>query len=111
MNEKISRSTTRNLSQQTSNRGVDTWFNEQAAKFEDARFFWMALFITAQSCLGSVACMFILKNHASDFMLATCAAVTMVCNSILIAQGPGKWCLASFYLSIVLNLVFILLNV
>lgn len=111
MNEKISHNTTGNLSQQTSDRGIDTWFNEQAVKFESARFFWMALFITAQSCLGSAACMFILKNDASDFMLATCATVTMACNSILIAQGPAKWCLTTFYLSIFLNSIFILLNV
>ena len=32
----------RNGSQNSSNRGIDTWFNEQAEKFEKSRFGWMA---------------------------------------------------------------------
>ncbi|MDF2448088.1 MAG: hypothetical protein K0R26_592 [Bacteroidota bacterium] len=111
MNEKITHTASHILNQKSSAKGIDTWFNEQAAKFEAARFFWMAIFIIAQSCLGSVACMFILKNHASDVLLASCAAITMLCNSILIAQGPGKWCIATFYLSIILNSIFIIVNI
>lgn len=93
-----------------SERGVDTWFAEQAKKFEDSRFFWMSVYMTLQSCLGAAACMFILQNKASDVVLAACAAITMGCNAVLIAQGPGKWCLSSFYLSMVLNTAFIAFN-
>lgn len=88
-----------------------TWLEKQELNFEEARFFWMAVIITAQSCLGSVACMFILKNHASDFVLAGCAAITMGCNAIFIAQAPARWCLGAFYLSVILNTVFIVVNV
>lgn len=91
--------------------GVDGWFNHQATKFEEARFGWMAIAITIQSCLGSIACMFILQNNASDIMLALCAAITMACNAMFIALAPGKWCLGSFYLSVFLNVIFILLNI
>ena len=87
------------------------WFNKQAEKFESTRFGWTAILITAQSCLGSIDCMYILQHHASDIMLAFCAALTMGCNAIFIAQGPGKWCLFSFYLSMIVNNIFILLNI
>lgn len=91
--------------------GVDGWFNRQVAKFEAFRFGWMTIYLTAQSCLGAIACMYILKNNASDIMLASCAAVTMGSNAVFIAQGSGKWCLLSFYISVLLNLFFIFTNI
>lgn len=94
----------------SSKRGIDTWFNEQAIKFEDARFFWMAVYMTSQSCLGSVACGFILKNHANVLMLCACAAITMASNAVLIALGSPKLCLTIVYLSFLLNTIFILIN-
>ncbi len=97
--------------QVSSQKGIDTWFNEQAIKFEKARFFWMALYITAQSCLGSVACGFILQNNANEFMLGICAAVTMGSNAVFIALGPPKLCLTVVYLSFIINTIFILINI
>jgi hypothetical protein len=94
-----------------SQKGIDTWFNEKAIKFEESRFFWMAAYITVQSCLGSVACGFILQNHASTLMLCACAAITMGANAVLIALGPPKLCLTIVYLSILLNTIFILINI
>ena len=88
-----------------------SWLDKQAEKFENARFFWMAVYLTVQSCLGSVACGFILMNDASIIMLSSCAAITMGCNAVLIAQGPGKWCVLSFYASILVNTIFIIVNV
>ncbi|MGZ3921367.1 MAG: hypothetical protein ACXVC7_13795, partial [Bacteroidia bacterium] len=82
-----------------------------AAKFEESRFGWMTAYMTIQSCLGAIAAAFILQSHASIIMLALCSMITMGCNAILIAQGPGKWCLFSFYLSIVVNTVLIFLTV
>jgi len=97
--------------QLTSQKMNPTWFDKQAEKFENARFFWMAVYLTAQSCLGSIACGFILENNASDLMLATCAAITMGCNAVLIALGPPKLCLTVVYLSFLLNTIFILINI
>lgn len=91
--------------------GVDGWFRNQVAKFEQARFGWMTALLTIQSCLAAVACMYILQNNASDIQLASCAALAMGCNAVLIAQGPGKWCLLSFYLSMILNTIFIIINI
>ncbi len=85
-------------------------FNRQAENFEKTRFGWMAMLITIQSCLGSVACMYILQGKASVVVLALCAAVTMGSNAIFIAQANAKTCLIGFYISLVLNSVFLLQN-
>lgn len=108
---KLSHNTVKYLSQKKSNRGIDTWFNEHAVKFENARFFWMAVYITAQSCLGSIACGFILKNHASVLMLCSCAVITMMSNAVFIALGSPKLCLTIVYLSFIINTIFILINI
>ena len=87
------------------------WFSKQAENFEKSRLGWMAIYITVQSCVGSIACMYILKNAAGDGMLFAAAIITMLCNAVLIAQGSGKLCLILFYLSIALNSLFIVLNI
>ncbi|MDQ3046730.1 MAG: hypothetical protein M3R27_04210 [Bacteroidota bacterium] len=79
--------------------------------FEEQRLGWMAMMILVQTCLGSLAVMHILMNGASDALFISCTVVTMACNSILIAQGPAKWCLGSFYLSIIVNTLLILTNI
>ncbi len=89
---------------------VDGWFTKQVANFERTRFGWMAILITVQTCIGSLACMYIFKNNASDLMLVPCVVITMACNSVFIAQGPARLCLILFYTSIILNLGFIVLN-
>lgn len=86
------------------------WFDKQARSFESKRFGWMTILLTAQSCLGSIACGFILKNHANLFMLSICAAMTMGCNAMFIALAPPKVCLIVFYASAILNTLFIMLN-
>lgn len=97
--------------QNASNSTSLNWFVKQTQNFENARFGWMAFMITAQSCLGSIACGYILQNHASIVMLGICAAITMGCNALLIALASPKVCLIGFYLSIVLNTFFILVNI
>ncbi|MBS1647513.1 MAG: hypothetical protein JST67_09255 [Bacteroidetes bacterium] len=87
------------------------WFNNQAKKFEASRFGWMAILLTLQSCWGSIACMTILKNDGNDVMLVLCSTISMACNVILIGQAPAKWCLASFYASMIINAALIVLNV
>lgn len=108
---KQSQTGTTKIQQNTPKRGVDTWFNEQAIKFEKSRFGWMAMGITIQSCLGSIACGFILENNANVVELASCAAITMASNAVFIALGSPKLCLTIFYLSLILNTVFILINI
>lgn len=90
---------------------IDGWFEKQVTNFEKARFFWMTIYITLQSCLGSVAAGLILANNAHVLVLCACAAVTMASNAVFIAQGSAKLCLLTFYSSILLNTIIIILNV
>lgn len=89
---------------------LDGWFNRQAERFENARFGWMTIYLTIQSCWGAAACMYILQNKGNDLMLVSCAAVTMASNSMFIAQAHAKWCLLAFYGSVVVNTILLLLN-
>lgn len=86
------------------------WLAKQEQSFEKARFGWMAMYITIQSCLGSIAAALLLENHASDILLSLCAVITMLSNSIFIAQASAKLCLLTFYASVVVNTILILMN-
>lgn len=84
------------------------WFAKQTLQFEKFRFGMMTIYITAQSCLGSIACMYILQQNTSDIWLMLCAGVTMGSNATFIAQGPAKWCLIALYTSVLTNTLLIL---
>lgn len=99
-----------NVNQKKQKTGVLGWFDNQINIFEKGRFGWMTIYMTAQSCIGAIACMYILQNHGSDFTLAICAALTMGSNAMFIAQASGKICLIVLYFSLVLNTIFILSN-
>ncbi len=86
------------------------WFNRQAEQFEKTRFGMMAIYITIQSCLGAIAAMFVLQNHANIFFVAAAAALAMAGNAVFIAQGSAKLCLAMFYLNVIGNAALILAN-
>ena len=86
---------------------LSSWFSRQDALFNEYRFGMMAIFLTLQSCLGSVACMYILQSNASDLLLIGCASITMASNAAFIAMAPTRWCLAMFYLSLVFNTISI----
>lgn len=85
--------------------------DRQAINFEKARFYWLAVMLTSQSCLASIACAFILKNQTGVLELCICAALAMGCNALFIAQASAKACIVSFYISVVVNAVFIITNV
>ncbi len=65
------------------------FIDRQAANFEENRFGAMALMITFQSCYGSIAAMYALKQD-SIAILFICACVTMASNATFISQSPGK---------------------
>lgn len=85
-------------------------FNRQALNFEKARFGWMAILLTFQSCLGAVACMYLSQTEANLLLLALCAAVTMGSNALFIALAKPKVCLAAFYFSVIINTALLLTN-
>lgn len=82
------------------------WFEQQAAQFESSRFAAMTFFITMQSCVGSIAAAMSLdKDQIIPLMI--CAILTMGANAVCIAQGPAKWCVASLYASVAVNILII----
>ncbi|MBX7094470.1 MAG: hypothetical protein K1X56_07110 [Flavobacteriales bacterium] len=84
------------------------WLELQSQKFEEGRFAWMTILITFQSCLGSIACMYLLKGNSTAWLLAGCAMITMASNAMFIAQAPGKICLLVFYASVLINTLLII---
>lgn len=105
---------TMEATQATPMQGIDnknlSILDRQAINFEKARFFWLAVMLTSQSCLASIACAFILKNQTGVLELCICAALAMGCNSLFIAQASAKACIVAFYLSVVVNAAFIITN-
>lgn len=79
----------------------------QSAYFEENRFGAMTFMMTFQSCFGSIAAMFAIRMD-STIALAITAMVTMASNAMFIAQSPAKWCVGTFYLSIVVNAIVLL---
>ncbi len=90
---------------------LSEWAATQAQKFEDARFGMMCMYIIIQSCIASIAAMFVLQNHAHIALLSTTAALAMGTNALFIAQGKAKLCLGAFYISVIVNTLFIIFNV
>ena len=88
-----------------------SWMDRQVLSFEKARWGWMAMMITIQSCIGSIACMFISYNHGHTALLATCAALSMGSNALFIALAPARLCIIGFYLSVLVNTILILTNI
>ena len=86
-----------------------SWFNSQALKFEESRYGAMAFMLTFQSCLGSAAAMFALKQD-SYLLLSFCAVSTMASNAAFISLAPPKWCLTAFYSTVIISLLVILIS-
>ena len=87
---------------------LNKWFTNHATDFENARFGMMVVCILIQSCLAAIASRYILKSHAGDILLSVSAALAMASNAVLIAQGSAKLCLVVFYLSLLVNALFII---
>ncbi len=84
------------------------WLGTQAIRFEENRYGAMALMMTFQSCLGSVAAMLAMKDD-NYLLLSFCAMFTMGANAAFIALAPAKWCLGVFYASVVVNAAVIVI--
>lgn len=87
------------------------WLTRQAEVYDRYRFGLLPILITLQSCVGSFACMYILKNDMGDVMLTLCAAITMGCNALFIAQAGAKLCLTGLYISLLINALLIAVSV
>ena len=78
------------------------FIDKHITNFEENRFGAMALMITFQSCYGSIAAMYTLKQN-SILLLFICSCITMASNATFISQSPGKWCIGVFIISVFIN--------
>ncbi|MAY84810.1 MAG: hypothetical protein CMP59_11825 [Flavobacteriales bacterium] len=86
------------------------WYDIQVTKFERSRFGAMAMMLAIQTCWGSIAAGLSYDNE-TILNLAICGSVTMLNNTVLIAQGPAKWCVSVFSIATIVNTVIILIEV
>lgn len=82
--------------------------NQQIAQFESASYGMMGFYLTLQSCLGGIACMFLLQSYVPIWVMMPCAIITMMCNAFLISQASTKWSVILFDLSIIINTFYII---
>jgi len=81
-------------------------------KVEYNRFGLMCVSITFQSCLGGVAVCFLLQleqMYASTF-LTLVTSVTMLSNSMAIAQLPMRWVVKMFFSAVFTTLIIMFLT-
>lgn len=84
-------------------------FNE----FKNGERGYGTIFIIIQSCLGSIAAMYILMNGTSIFQMVQLFFVTIVCmvfNVSILAQLKSKIIFDIFFISIILSLLVLVLN-
>lgn len=86
---------------------ITKMFNRQAEAFEKSRFAMMAMLMIIQSCIGSIACMYVLHD-TGYWMLAACVFATMGTNALFIAQAEARLCVGMTYVSIFVNTLLII---
>ncbi len=88
-------------------------FNSLSRSFTSSYMMMIPLSIIFQSCLGSIAVLFILKTGGSFLLLqlGICIGVTMVYNASVLAQLKTSWVFKLLFLSIVVNLILLLIHV
>jgi hypothetical protein len=85
------------------------WYERQVANFEESRFGAMAIMLGFQTAWGSIAAGLSYGNE-TIYALAVCSTFTMLNNTIIIAQGPAKWCVGAFSLATIANTAIVLLE-
>ena len=75
---------------------------------------YIPLSIILQSCVGSIAAMYVLMNHNSSFYmfeLSLCVIVTMSYNASIMAQFKHKWVFNLLILTLIVNIGLIVINI
>lgn len=75
---------------------------------------YIPLSIILQSCIGSIAAMYILMNSEPEFHfweLTFCVIVSMGYNAVIFAQLKEKWIFNFLILTFVVNVPLIIINV
>ncbi|PKA84004.1 hypothetical protein ATE92_2174 [Ulvibacter sp. MAR_2010_11] len=83
------------------------------ADFKEDYYMYIPLTIILQSCVGSIAAMLILSNgfSAVTFIeLTLCVSLSMLYNAALLAQLKPKFSFGLLVVSLLLNTLFIIIN-
>ena len=90
-------------------------YNKYLADYKSLYMAYIPLSIISQSCIGSVAAMYILVNNDfqlhSYLQLTLCVIVTMLFNAAVLAQLKYKMSFNLLLLSLIVNSLLILINV
>ncbi len=90
-------------------------YNNLYKDFKNNYILYIPLSIILQSCIGSIAAMFILMNSTATsfhfFQLTLCVVVSMWYNAAIFAQLTNKWVFNSLLLSLLINTILIVINV
>lgn len=91
------------------------YYNKHLSDFKENYILYIPLSIILQSCIGSIAAMYILINSKiSEFYLlelTLCVIVSMAYNAAIMAQLKLKWVFNLLILSLIVNIILITLNV
>ncbi|HWY37423.1 MAG TPA: hypothetical protein VNY73_02620 [Bacteroidia bacterium] len=90
---------------------VGEWYNKFLKEAEFNYFFLISFVITAGSCLGGIAAMYILQANAPIWQLCVNIYLTMACNVACIGQVSAKWVINLFGLAVLANIALLLVNV
>ena len=92
------------------NATTNNWYSQLIEKATFSYFGVIAMTITIGSILGGIAAMYIFQNNAPIWELALCMAISMANNVAAIGQAPAKWVINIFAACVVLNVLFIVIN-
>lgn len=86
-------------------------YNNLLSNFQSLYMLMIPLSILFQSCLGSIAALFILMNKGSYFLiqLALCIVVTMIYNASILAQLKSEIVFKFLLISLGVNILLILI--
>lgn len=89
-------------------------YKQYLSDFKSMYLAYIPLGIILQSCIGSVAAMYILINNDysffSYFQLTLCVIVTMMFNAAVLAQLPKDTSFKLLLLSLVVNIALFIIN-
>ena len=91
-----------------------TLYTQYYTEFQSKYMMYIPLTIILQSCIGSVAAMYILMNGldtvSSLVQLFLCVIFCMFYNAAILAQLKGKIVFNMLILSLLFNIMFIIIN-
>ncbi len=92
-----------------------SFYQKQLIDFKENYMLYASLFIIFQSCLGSIAAMFVLMNATADafpyFQLGLCVVVTMAFNASIMAQLSHKLVFNLLLVSVIINAILAAVNI